>query len=303
MSIAIRAADWEQDRDLLRAVRDTVFIQEQNVPIELEWDEHDTTASHWLAMDNEKAIGTCRMLGDGHIGRMAVLPNYRQQGIGRLLLQSALQQARINQYYEVYLYAQTHAIDFYQREGFTTYGEEFLDAGIPHLSMRKQIAEHRLLGLHGGNFAINNHPAEALQLIQQCSKYLRILSYDLDPKTFDTDAMADCISALARKSRYSEIRILIVDSHNISRRGHRLLNLHRRLSSNILLRRTNAAPHDIKNNLIIADLYAMISQSIKEPEKCWGNYNNKPVTNNHIVWFDDLWQRASEDKNLRLLEI
>ena len=303
MSVIIRPANWEQDQTLLSAVRETVFIQEQNVDVELEWDGYDTQAQHWLAMLDGQAVGTCRMLKDGHIGRMAVLKDFRQQGIGRKLLQAAIDYAQEQHYFETYLHAQTHALGFYQQAGFTPYGEEFLDAGIPHMAMRKAISSRRLLGQHGGDFSVKNFAASALELIEQCSKQLRILSYDLDPKTFDTVEMANCLSALARKSRYTEICILVVDSQNISRRGHRLLDLHRRLSSKILLRRTNAQPHDIKENLIIADHCGIICQSIREPEKTWGNFNNQPIAKNQISLFDDLWHRASEDKNLRQLEI
>lgn len=315
----IKAASWPADKALLKEVRSRVFIEEQQVPIELEWDEYDEDAMHWLAFDTEqqqspvpgqtvdhppaKPIGTCRMLSNGHIGRMAVLKQYRGQGIGRMLLDAAINQAKNLQLFEVYLHAQTHAITFYQTAGFITHGGVFLDANIEHSAMKLQLAERRLLGVHGGKFAVPDYANSALELISQAKRHLRILSFDLDHNTFNTAAMAQAISQLARHSRYTQVRILVADPAPLIKREHRLLTLHRRLSSNILLRKSNAAPHEFKENLIIADQLGLICQSIREPESAWGNYNNKPITNNYIAQFDDLWERGSEDKNFRQLGI
>ncbi len=304
MTFTTRLANWEQDKALLREVRTTVFVEEQQVPIELEWDDKDENAFHWLALDeNNKPLGTCRMLPDGHIGRMATLHSHRGKGIGLALLNSALEQAASLQLFEAYLYAQTHAIPFYEKAGFIAIGEEFMDADMPHKTMRLQLAERRLLGIHGGNFVIDNFKSVALDITEQAQKELRILSYQLDPRIFDNDDYHRLVSQLARKSRYTDIRILVVDPAPLVKRGHRLLTLQRRLSSNILIRKTSANPHDIKDNLIIADHTGMLCQSIKEPEKIWGNYYNRPVVQTYIDQYDDLWQRAKEDKDLRQLEI
>lgn len=305
--ISIRPASWENDQELLREIRKVVFIEEQSVPVDLEWDGKDEQAWHWLAFisvnGKDRPVGTCRMLHDGHIGRMAVLAEYRQQGIGQQLLAAALQKAISEQLLEAYLYAQTHALAFYQRAGFTALGEEFMDAGIPHRTMRKPIADKRIKGLHAGDFSIQDFRSAAQDLIQQTEQDLRILSVQLDPDVFDNTEITDCISALARKSRYTQIRLLVLESRQLSARGHRLLNLHRRLSSKIALRCSNTPAHDIKESLIIADQSAFIAQSIRDPDKCWGNYNNKPVAQSYIEYFDQLWEHATEDKNLRQLEI
>lgn len=304
MSFSIKAANWQTDKTALRAIRSEVFIEEQQVPVEVEWDDHDEHSYHWLALDEQNnPIGSCRLLTDGHITRMAVVKSQRGNGVGAALLQAALDQARTDNWFEVSLSAQLHAIPFYQKAGFIAQGPEYMDVNIPHRTMRLQLLPARLLGQHGGNFAVIQLSLTALELINQVSKQLRILSYDLDYKTFDNEEMLQSISALARRSRYTDIRILVVEPAKLVSRGHRLLSLQRRLSSNILLRRTTALAHDIKDNLIIADQTGFISQSIKEPEKSWANYNNRPVTQSYISQFDDLWQRAQEDKDLRQLEI
>jgi len=139
----VRLANWsdEADRQALREIRRLVFIEEQNVPIELEWDDFDKTATHLLATDkvSGQPIGTARMVIDPSkisIGRMAVLANYRQQGIGSALLNTLVNLATEQGYDNIQLSAQTHATEFYHKLGFEQYGGEFLDAGIPHYAMR-----------------------------------------------------------------------------------------------------------------------------------------------------------------------
>ena len=132
----IQLMTWSEARPLARAVRERVFIEEQGVPRELEWDEWDEPSDHAVAFDvRASAIGTARLLPDGHVGRMAVLRSWRGQGVGAALLQAMLDLAREKRMPEVVLNAQTHAAGFYSRFGFTTRGKQFLEAGIPHVEM------------------------------------------------------------------------------------------------------------------------------------------------------------------------
>lgn len=124
----------------IRAVREQVFIQEQHVPVALEWDGLDDEAIHVVALDkHNQVIGTARILQDGHIGRMAVLPVWRHQGVGSAMLQELLMIARQRKLPKVYLHAQTSATGFYERHGFHVLGEEFMDAGIPHRHMERHL--------------------------------------------------------------------------------------------------------------------------------------------------------------------
>jgi predicted GNAT family N-acyltransferase len=135
-SFLIRHAAWERDRDSLRRIREQVFVQEQRVPLELEWDSRDEGALHLLAETvDRQPIGTARMLPDGHIGRMAVVPEWRCRGVASALLRELVRIAGEQGCSRPYLNAQTHALDFYRRRGFVTEGPEFVDAGIPHRRM------------------------------------------------------------------------------------------------------------------------------------------------------------------------
>lgn len=125
----------------IKMVREQVFIQEQHVPDELEWDGHDTKAIHVVAYDtSDQVIGTARLLADGHIGRMAVLEAWRNHGVGSAMLTKLLLLAQQQNLSTVFLHAQTSAIGFYKHHGFRTLGEEFMDAGIPHYYMEKDLA-------------------------------------------------------------------------------------------------------------------------------------------------------------------
>lgn len=302
--ITIKLAFWQEDQPALKAVRQAVFIDEQRVPVELEWDNLDHDCMHWLAINEQgEPVGTVRMQRDGHIGRMAVLQAYRHQGVGKSLLEAVIAEAKNKQLLEIYLYAQTQVQDFYSDYGFVAEGAEYMDAGIPHITMRLRLNDKRLIGIHGGKFAIHDYQAALLDLIQQTERHLLILSYNLNPEVFDTAEMSDQLSQLARRNRYSEIKILIVDSSQMVKKGHRVVELQRRLPSSINLRRVTDRNTTIKENWVIADNIALIHQSVQEPNVCWGNFYNRPLAEDYAMQFQHLWQHAQEDPDIRQLEI
>ncbi len=135
--IAVRRVNWDSAASDLHAIRRKVFVEEQKVPEELEWDAVDVCCLHVLAATGSgEVIGTGRLLPDGHIGRMAVLLPWRKRGVGGMLLRELIAAARERSHACIELSAQTHAIGFYRRFGFEVVSEEYLDAGIPHRTMR-----------------------------------------------------------------------------------------------------------------------------------------------------------------------
>lgn len=138
--ISIQLCNWSDARTDARYVRELVFVQEQGVPLALEMDDQDPNCDHALAYAGDgTVVGTGRLLPDGHIGRMAVLSAWRGRGIGALLLQALVEHARRHGHASVRLNAQTHAIGFYRRSGFAVSGSEFMEAGIPHLAMQRDL--------------------------------------------------------------------------------------------------------------------------------------------------------------------
>jgi predicted GNAT family N-acyltransferase len=138
--VHIARVEWDQAQDALKGLRHRVFVEEQQVPEALEWDGLDNTCWHFIATDQSgSAIGTSRLVPTGQIGRMAVLSHHRRQGIGAQLLSAAISLARELNFDQVFLHAQTHAIEFYQQAGFATTGKEFDEAGIAHILMQKNL--------------------------------------------------------------------------------------------------------------------------------------------------------------------
>lgn len=139
--VRIRKTDWSTDQEPLASIRRRVFIEEQHVPEEMEWDEHDTGCVHFLAVDDAGAATGCvRLLPTGQISRLCVIEDRRTEGIGRRLLNAAVEEARAQGLRELFLHAQTHATSFYESAGFLVDGGIFVEAGIPHRLMVKTLA-------------------------------------------------------------------------------------------------------------------------------------------------------------------
>jgi len=137
--LKIELLDWTAAQAEAKRIRFTVFVEEQYVPPELEMDEHDAQCLHALAYGDGRVIGTGRLLPDGHIGRMAVLKEWRGRGAGKALLRRLIEAARARGDREVMLSAQVHALGFYRAEGFEPEGAVYEEAGIPHQAMRMRL--------------------------------------------------------------------------------------------------------------------------------------------------------------------
>ena len=135
-SIVVEQVAWAAAADVLSAIRRAVFVVEQGVPEQLEWDGIDPHCAHLLArLPDGTPVATARIQGDGRIGRMAVLAPWRRIGVGSALLRELIRIAAGWGLSCVQLNAQLHAVSFYAERGFCTEGEPFLDAGIPHQHM------------------------------------------------------------------------------------------------------------------------------------------------------------------------
>lgn len=137
-NLKVEIVKWIDGYAPLSMIREKVFIEEQKVTPQLEWDGKDEEAIHFLAYQDEKAIGCARaFVIENHmqLGRMAVLKEYRNNGIGSFLIEKAITTAKLNQLSKISISAQCHAIDFYKKFGFEVTSEIYLDAGISHQDM------------------------------------------------------------------------------------------------------------------------------------------------------------------------
>jgi len=134
-NLTITAGDWQVLQQDAKMIREQVFILEQNIEPEEEWDEQDPISLHFVVYDQAQPIATARLLGNDHVGRVAVLKSHRGLGIGKLIMQKIIDQAKHEQRKALFLSSQVHAIAFYSGLGFEVQGEAYLDCGIPHVDM------------------------------------------------------------------------------------------------------------------------------------------------------------------------
>ena len=227
----VEVVDFAIGRDDLQAIREVVFVQEQQVPAEMERDALDPQCVHVIARTADgMAIGTGRLTPDHRIGRMAVLRDWRGKGVGDAMLLALIGQARERGWREVALNAQASAITFYARHGFLPHGERFMEAGIEHLAMRRLLA--------GAN-AIEDYAAAVVTttaLITAARRGLWIYSRNLDPGLFDAPEVLDAFRSFATAGVGGEARILLQDAAAPQRAHAPLLELAQRLPSVFLFR-------------------------------------------------------------------
>ena len=139
-SFTIDQSVWPQNAELIQQLREAVFVIEQGVDKNIEWDGRDEQCLHAIAFsDSNIPIATGRILPSGHIGRIAVLAAWRDKGVGSGILKKLIDIAQASSLIKVYLNSQTHALAFYSRFGFISEGPVFMEAGIPHQRMTRLL--------------------------------------------------------------------------------------------------------------------------------------------------------------------
>lgn len=225
----VERIDYESGLADLRAVRETVFVQEQNVPLEMEWDELDPVSHHVIARDRSgAAIGTARLTPERHLGRMAVLSSWRGRGVGDAMLSALVTHAAELGWSSLVLHSQTHAIPFYARHGFLPLGPRFEEAGIEHQVMEWRIDQVNPVRDRAGAIAA------ILGVIGGARRRLNIYSRDLDPGVLDGPDVVDALRRFAVGK--GEIRMLLHDPAAPQRNLSPLIGLHQRLPSAIAFR-------------------------------------------------------------------
>ena len=136
----VELMSWEQAQPVAGPLRFAIFVGEQNVPSGIELDDMDEKCMHAVAYDvDNKAIGTGRLLPDGHIGRMAVVKEWRRRGIGAEIMAALMSEARKQGHKQVVLSAQLQAAEFYRELGFVAEGKVYPEAGILHQKMVRDL--------------------------------------------------------------------------------------------------------------------------------------------------------------------
>ena len=253
----VEPADYSADFKDLRSIREPVFVIEQQVPIEEEWDALDPHCQHVIARDAQhQPIGTGRLTPEHKIGRMAVLRDWRGRGVGDALLQALIARARELGWPEVSLNAQVGALGFYEKFGFVPYGERFEEAGIQHLAMRRALdptppaprppARARGAATPAEDFEGLDATLKAVRSLANAARRdLVIYTRDLEPSVYADPGVLDALKAFAVAGRGGVIRILVQDPAAAQRQPHPLIALAQRLPSIISLR-TPQEPEELQ---------------------------------------------------------
>lgn len=135
----VQRGHWDKLEQDAKFIRKQVFIIEQNIPEEEEWDDQDMISDHFVVYDQDQPIATARLLQNNSVGRVAVLKAYRGQGIGRMIMLEIIRQAHQQDRTFLQLSSQVHAISFYEKLGFSIQGDAYDECGIPHIKMQLEI--------------------------------------------------------------------------------------------------------------------------------------------------------------------
>ena len=314
----IQRVTWQAAESDLRLLREFVFIKEQHVPPELEWDGEDEQAVHVLARDDkDRPIGTARMTANGHIGRMAVLRAWRHRGVGSEMLTALITIARARQLPRVKLDAQVQAIDFYLRHGFEPQGETFMDAGIPHQHMTRTLPPldvhinikdlpRQVLGETRGYIdlrGLEDNKQVAVHMVSQGQRTLNLFTPNLDPRVFDNEAFIDAVKKLAINNPRSQVRILLLDPHDVVSRGHRIVELARRISSHVFIHRADEEDHDHVDTFMVVDEVGIIRRAHNDRFEGIAEFNNPGEARLLMKTFNEAWERSQPEPELRRLHL
>lgn len=332
MSVHVLPAPWNDRAEDLRALRRQVFVIEQQVPEALEWDGTDHECAHFMALDSTgQMLGCARLTPEGQIGRMAVLSAHRGRGIGAALLEEAVSAAAAQGHDQVFLHAQHHAEAFYRRAGFLPEGEPYEEAGITHITMTRQLpvpfqapqlpaaatasahptgertgaaVDAREPTLPAAPFASESEARAALlSAVQEPRRHLALLSPELDPVLFDTDALCDALSAFVRRSPSTQLRILIYSSKRAVETSHRLLALARRLDDRIVIAKVPEEHARDERSFLVWDNEGYWLQPGRDTYDGLSNGHDPVMAARLRERFDYLWERSAADPELRQLKL
>ncbi|MBK8814363.1 MAG: GNAT family N-acetyltransferase [Methylococcaceae bacterium] len=310
----VEPADYKADFEDLRLIRKAVFIVEQNIPEDIEFDVIDSNCYHVIARDNHhKPIGTARLSPDRKIGRMAVLENWRGKGVGKALITAILDKARKLGFIEVTLHAQTAVLNFYQKLGFTEEGKLFFEADIAHQLMRMPLVPaipSRRPAPKPIEASIEITEVSTLQdilmasisLIQKSRKQICIYTPDLEPALYGHKDMVEALKQFAIGSEGGTVMTIVQDTIAVRNQPHPLLELAQRLPS-IFLFRTPIEAEDMQypSAFLINDREGYLFR--QQGNKMLGVWSpTQPAKNRQLSdEFERVWQRSRPCSEFRAL--
>lgn len=302
--IKVTGAKWDKDRVALKEIRHQVFILEQHVPEELEWDKDDIDCEHFIAYVGDEVAGCARLVNQKKIGRMAVLKPFRGMGIGKQIIDHIKRYASQKRYTRLELSSQCHAYSFYYKSGFSAFSLPYEDAGIPHIDMAHNVfSQHNDTGLF--NFSDDtaiHHGKSLIQaqgyldiLLSQTRRTLILCFKDLSHPLSRHQGLAEKIKQLARHNRHTKIYILIGQYHP-QYNEHPLFRLQDRLPSFVEIRSTR----DSVPCQWIMDSTAWFDFELNDSRVC---FSDRAKIKHFMERFNKWWHNAQAIADARRLSI
>lgn len=313
---SVEPASWSADLADLRAVRTEVFVVEQAVPEDEEWDEHDERSYHVIARDpHGRPIGTGRLTPMHTIGRMAVLRDWRGRGVGEAILRTLLERARERHLAAVELHAQVHAIPFYERAGFSAYGDEYDECGIAHRTMRLELDAPAtrdeatpVPAAHAGGILQTVTRDEArvatLAVIDGARRELAVMTRNLDPDLFEQTDTLEALKRLAVGAPNVRIRFLVLEPARASSEAARLVALAGRLSSVFAFRApVEEIDRQYPGAFMANDRGDWYERALASRFKGEGASRARAKAAQLLARFDEIWERREPAADMRRLDI
>ncbi|MBQ0800027.1 MAG: GNAT family N-acetyltransferase [Porticoccaceae bacterium] len=315
-SIDVEQTNWQTSGDLLASIRRPVFIDEQGVPEAEEFDAEDESAVHWVAYGpNEEVMGCARLAGD-KIGRMAVSAEHRNKGVGSALMRRIIAYAAHIGLASVQLNSQIHALPFYEGMHFEADGDEFMDAGIPHIHMSLSLirflspavqpplpdisAEQRDRVPLDGTGPFQEY---ALNVLGVAERQVRILSSKLDPNIYDSAKFCEQLFQFTKLHPYAEVQILVRDAHLLVQDGHRLMHLYHRLPSHIEIRTLKPSTKTLHTEFMVVDHHGILYRQTADRYIGYAILYSPLEAKKLAGDFVQLWEASEPDPELRSLPI
>ncbi len=309
--------------DSIKRLRQQVFVHEQKVPAELEWDELDSVAIHFGIREKISThyIGCARLLeqppGLATIGRMAVTSANRLSGIGQQLLHHAVTYClKRLKCHTITLDSQLTAIPFYQKSGFLCISDQYMEAGIAHRKM-SLLCPNNFIGALQDNQLPRHYPSpfhsdadthswffstpelsrELLTAFAvQAREAIEIQDPTLEPDIFDCPMFVDYVSRMARKSTRAQVRVLLQDDKNLAHSRHSLVELAKRLPSRISIRISHSSGPDLDSAFVLADRNMLLFRKDPNSPEGFANFSRpdkvKPLRDS----FNEAWRRSRRSR-------
>ena len=310
----LEPASYAVDFEDIRYVRNLVFVIEQQIPLEVEFDELDPDCHHFLVRDGDyRPIAICRLSPEGKVGRMAVLREWRGQGVGESLLRATIDKARNLGLTSITASAQLTALGFYQKFGFAAEGEVFTEAGIPHQAIRlmlqpreqtvRSIPQTREVSVEAARLeTVESTLAATRQLVMAARRQIYIYSRDLDYVVYGQKDLVEALKQFALSNRNASVQIIVQDPTSLRNQVHPVVELAQRLPSYFLIRVPDEA-EDLQyaSAFVINDSDGYLFRLLgNRYEGYWSP--NLPARHRPLrEEFERVWQRSSACAEFRVL--